>query len=265
MKADPLISVITVCYNSADTIFRTIDSLRNQTSQNFEYIVVDGQSTDQTISILQENQSLIDHLVIEPDDGIYYAMNKGIKLAKGQYISFLNSDDCYLDNTIQLVSEMGTKADIIYGNMIKERLLNGEVLRKLIKPDLTRMKETMSIFHPSTFVKRELFDRFGPYDLKYKLASDYHWLLRAFRANVEFVYLDKPLSIFDSQGVSNFSCESYREAAQIHEEFDLDSDTMWALFEKCKKKSKRARIIQELSKLPGLKQLYEHKVKKNWS
>jgi len=268
MPERPYISVITVSYNSAETIGETLESLMAQTSDDFESIVVDGHSTDGTVEVVNRYDQTVDTFISEPDRGIYDAMNKGIVLARGKYLAFLNSDDAYFPDTVALVKEFAesTHAAIVYGNIRKERSLKGETLFRVERPDLRRMTETMGIFHPATFVKKELFDQFGLYDLRFRQASDYHWLLRAYLAGVQFGYLDAPLARFRIGGVSSFSCESYREAADIQRELQTGSpDDMQNLYEKCLAKQKRNRWMSKLMKWPILGDIYRNRVKKRWS
>jgi len=262
---NPLISVITVSYNSAKTIARTLDSLKNQTCRDFESIVVDGGSTDGTQSIIKSFGNKVDQFSSEPDKGIYDAMNKGLDLASGTYVAFLNSDDYYPPNTIQLISEQKGDPDIYYGNMIKARELNGRVYRRTEKPDLSRMKDTMSIFHPSVFVKRDLFDSLGKFSLQYSLAADYHWLLRAYLKSANFKYVDEVLSVFTIGGVSNYSCKSYEEAAAIQTELGLPNESMLELHNLCKSKMRRNRLVSKIAQLPVFKSIYENRIKKRWS
>ncbi len=186
MDQRPLLSIITVAYNSAATIGRTLESLRQQTNKNFESIIIDGGSTDGTMEIVKSYSDVVTKSISEKDEGIYDAMNKGIALSEGKYLAFLNSDDAYFPETVARVMAFAKKqnAEIIYGNMQKERKLGKELLTRIEKPNLQKMPETMGVFHPATFTKKEIFDRFGGYDLRFNLAADYHWFLRAYLEKV---------------------------------------------------------------------------------
>lgn len=268
MTERPFLSVITVCYNSAKTIGRTLDSLNKQTSNDFESVVIDGESTDGTQAIIQSFGDLVATFVSEKDWGIYDAMNKGIEKASGKYIAFLNSDDAYFPETIKLVQAFAKTADasIIYGNLQKERTLGKEVLTRVERPNLELMPKTMGVFHPATFVKKELFEKFGSYDLRFKQAADYHWLLRAYMEKSDFQYLDKPLARFSTGGVSNFSCETYREATIIQKELATGHhDKMEKLHELCLKKRKRNIVVSKLAEWPILRDIYRHQIKKRWN
>lgn len=268
MTERPLLSVITVSFNSAETIGHTLNSLKGQTSKDFESVVIDGNSTDGTKEIVQSFGELVTCFLSEKDEGIYDAMNKGIEKARGQYLAFLNSDDSYFPETVEWVKAFAKQSDapIIHGNLQKERELGGEILTRLEKPDLELMPKTMGVFHPATFVKRELFEKFGPYDVRFKQASDYHWFLRAFMAGTDFQYLDKALAKFSIGGVSNFSCESYREAAIIQKELATGHhEEMEQLHEKCLRKQKKNRLVSKLAEWPVLRDIYRQGIKKRWS
>ncbi len=267
-KSEPLISVITVCYQSAETLGATLESLRAQTNQRFESIVVDGGSTDGTRELVSDFDDVVDQFVSEPDKGIYDAMNKGVGLAKAPYIAFLNSDDAYPKHTIETwvnaIEHSGK--DAYYGNMTKVRNWGGERFTRLEKPNIDLMPKTMGIFHPSTCVAKKWFDTLGGFNLSYQLAADYDWLLGLYLAKAEFEYIDKSLSIFSVDGVSNASCESYREASEIQKRRGLaHHQDMEALYELCKKKRVKQRIIAKFVKLPIIKSIYRQKLKKNWN
>ena len=268
MDKPPLISIITVAYNSAVTIGNTLESLRQQTDKRFESIVIDGGSKDGTMDIIKLYSDVVTKFISEPDKGIYDAMNKGIALAEGKYLAFLNSDDSYFPDTIASVIAFAERynPDIIYGDMQKQRTLGKDLFTRNEKPDLHKMPEEMGIFHPATFAKKELFDQLGGYDLRFKMASDYHWLLRAYIEKADFQYLDKVLVKFSIGGVSNFSCESYRECIIIHEELNTGHvEHMRALYQKCRRKRIKQRIIAKFVSLPIIRTLYLNKIKKRWN
>ena len=172
------ISIITVCFNSADTIEHTIISVINQSYKNIEYIIIDGGSTDGTLEIIRKYEEYISYWVSEPDKGIYDAMNKGIKAATGEIIAFINSDDWYADGAVKTVVEKfrETNADAVHAivKLVKNGNIVGEFGRN---PKLEDFFCKMVIPHPATFVrasvvKEELFDT------SYKIAADYDLLLK---------------------------------------------------------------------------------------
>jgi glycosyltransferase involved in cell wall biosynthesis len=268
MPDSPFLSIITVSYNSVNTIGDTLESLKAQKCNDFECIVVDGASSDGTKEVVESHRDVISNFISEEDRGIYDAMNKGLAMAKGKYVAFLNSDDAYFDHTVESVKVFAQKSDpqIIYGNLQKERTLGGEILKRIERPDLELMPRTMGIFHPATFVVRELFEKLGDYDLRFRQAADYHWLLRAFTHGVNFKYLDEVLTKFRIGGISNSSCETYREAAIIQEELKTGHhEEMIRLHQKCLKKQKKGEVIAKLVEWPIFRDVYRNKVKKRWS
>lgn len=268
MTERPFLSVITVSFNSAKTIGDTLSSLKHQTSNDFESIVIDGGSTDGTQEIVESFGEMVTTFISEKDKGIYDAMNKGIKSARGQYFAFLNSDDAYFPETVEWVKAFAKDSDasIIYGNLQKERDLAGDVLTKIEKPSLELMPKTMGVFHPATFVKRALFKELGDYDLRFKQAADYHWFLRAYLAKADFQYLDKVLTRFSIGGVSNFSCETYREAAIFQKELATGHDAeMEKLHQLCLKKRKKNLLVAKLAEWPILRDIYRQQIKKRWN
>ena len=264
---EPFLSVITVSFNSADTIADTLDSLRNQTSSDFESIVIDGGSTDGTGDVVKRFEGLVNHFVSERDEGLYDAMNKGIAMAKGRYVAFLNSDDAYFPETVERVKAFAQKeSEVIYGNIQKERNLGSEILSREERPDISLMPCTMGVFHPAAFFRRSLFERYGGYDLRFRHAADYHWLLRAYLDGVRFEHFDEKLAKFRLGGVSSFSCESYREAAQIQKELKTGHhNEMEALHRKCLRDAPKKKLLGKLAEWPVIGDIYQRKVKKRWS
>ena len=179
-----VISIITVCKNSAAYIAETIQSVFIQTYPHIEYIIIDGQSTDGTLDIISQYKTRISHLLSEPDNGMYDAINKGLSKATGDYFMVLNSDDVLVQsNTIEQVSNAIGKErkDWYYGDMIK--LKNGK--KKNVKLFQVTFKQlllsTHSTFapHPCFFCSRLLHHKLGGYNLEYRFASDYDYILRA--------------------------------------------------------------------------------------
>lgn len=181
------ITIITVCYNSSATIEKTIQSVANQTYKDVEYIVVDGNSKDKTVSIIEKHDDIISRWISEPDKGLYDAMNKGVAMATGDLIGILNSDDTFNSNTVieEIVNfheENNVEASV--GNIIQHRE-NGKIVRlyssKYWKPE--KLKIGFMPPHPSIFFKKELFDKFGNYDLGFKIGADYELITRFFLKN----------------------------------------------------------------------------------
>jgi len=204
----PLITVITVVYSGAKYLEDTIKSVINQTYPNVEYIIIDGGSTDGTIDIIKKYEDYIDYWVSEPDKGIYDAMNKGIDLATGQWINFMNAGDRFFNyNTIffiyQNVKSLNSNYDIVYGKVgiINEKGEIDAIYGLNEKDSLKKLKKYMSIPHQSTFYKLEFFKKTGKYDNDFKIAGDYEILLRSYK-NLQIKFLDSILSLMLSNGVS---------------------------------------------------------------
>jgi len=210
----PLVSIITVVFNGAKHIEQTIKSVLGQSYANIEYIIIDGGSTDNTLEIIKRYEDKIDYWQSERDGGIYFAMNKGISLAKGELIGIINADDYYLPDTVAKVieSDKAQHADIYHGDMqyITE---SGDALSSA-KPDITKMNEMPAIFHPTCFVKKKVYDKAGLFDTQYKISADYDFLLRCLKQNFSFHYIPQTLTCFRLGGMSG-SCASNIEGYKI--------------------------------------------------
>lgn len=207
MNNQPKVSIITVCFNSAKTIRDTIESVINQTYQNIEYIIIDGGSTDGTIDIIKEYEPYIAKWVSEPDDGIYDAMNKGIKMSTGEIIGIINSDDWYALDCISLVVHTfiaEPKPDVVHGNMV---ICDEDgTLLYLVKGLLNfknNLYRRMPIFHPTMFVKKLVYENEGLYNCEYVIAGDYDFIFRIVKGNYLVKYLDKELAFMRLGGISN--------------------------------------------------------------
>lgn len=175
-------SIITICYNAAATIERTIRSVVSQTYQDVEYIIVDGASKDDTLTIINRYKDNISKVLSERDKGLYDAMNKGISMATGDYLCFLNAGDCFhAEDTLQRMVDTlhGEQPDVIYG----ETALVDDAgtflrMRRLSAPEkLTwkSFKKGMLVCHQAFFAKRSLVE---PYDLSYRFSADFDWCVR---------------------------------------------------------------------------------------
>jgi glycosyltransferase involved in cell wall biosynthesis len=204
----PKISVITVCYNAQSTIERCIRSVINQYYTNIEYIIIDGNSTDGTLSLLEKYKKNINILVSEPDKGIYHAMNKGIALATGDIVGVLNADDFFADESVLTVvadAFNNNDTDIVYGDLdyIKP---DGKISRKWVSGVYKKGMFNYGWMppHPTFYCKRKLFSRFGDYSLEYGTAADYELMLRFIHRNLLSVhYVKKVLVKMALGGVSN--------------------------------------------------------------
>lgn len=177
--SNPLISIITVCYNSEKTIRNTLDSVLNQSYDNYEYIIVDGMSTDSTLQIIDEYKERFKEKLVfisEKDNGIYDAMNKGIKLAKGSIIGIINSDDWYEENAFEKIRSNfnSSEMQVIYG---MQRLIKNENEFEVVIKNHEFIEERM-ITHPTCFISKRIYEKYGMYNLDYKISADYEFMLR---------------------------------------------------------------------------------------
>ncbi len=181
------ISIITVTYNSEKTIKDTLASIANQTFKNIEHIIIDGKSTDNTINIIKKsNHNVV--LISEPDNGIYDAMNKGIKIASGDIIGILNSDDLYFDNNIinMVVNEfiIDNELNILYGDLVYVKQYNtSKIVRNWITCDFyNNYFENGNVPpHPSLFLRNKVYEVAGLFNSQFNFASDYEFMLRIFK------------------------------------------------------------------------------------
>ncbi len=201
----PKVSIITVCFNAAETLECTIKSVINQSYQNIEYIIIDGCSKDGTIDIIKKYERKITKWLSEPDNGIYDAMNKGIQISSGELIAFLNADDWYEDGAIDFVVrnyQMNQNVDILHGNEIR-RTEDGKFLWAM-RPNQNykKLKTGMTLFHSACFITRKCYDQWGLYDINYSIAADYDLLLRFYVHGAKICHIDKALTNFRLIGIS---------------------------------------------------------------
>ncbi|MBU3604100.1 glycosyltransferase family 2 protein [Polynucleobacter sp. AP-Kaivos-20-H2] len=196
----PKVSIITVCFNSAKTIGDTIESVLSQDYPDIEYIVIDGGSSDETVSIVNEYSDRISTIVSERDRGIYDAMNKGIAHATGDIVGMLNSDDVYINKhaVSDLIREMQKKnTDSVYADLvIVDPLDLNKVMRYYDSSYFTPNKFRFGWMpaHPTFFVKKALYDKVGPYSLDYKISADYEMLIRLLWVEkASYSYLKEPM------------------------------------------------------------------------
>ncbi|OIQ71441.1 putative teichuronic acid biosynthesis glycosyltransferase TuaG [mine drainage metagenome] len=211
-KNKPLISVITVVYNGRDSIEGTINSVLSQTYENIEYIVIDGNSTDSTIDIIERYGNKIDYWISESDKGVYHAMNKGIALASGDYIALLNSGDWYEINTCAIVAEriLLNKADIYYGMV---RVYRQDKTLLCIKGNTIDNISNEMIAHPTCFISSDIY-AVQMYNTKYISAADYDFVLRLKISGYSFSFIEEIFANFKIGGISS-SKVGHRETNRI--------------------------------------------------
>lgn len=198
------ISIITINYNNLEGLKKTVESIINQTWQEFEYIIIDGGSTDGSAEYLEACKYKFDYLVSEKDSGIYNAMNKGIKAATGEYLLFLNSGDyLYSNMTLQENERNIADYDLVYFNI---ELTDGKSSRIVSYPEKLSFSYFYlgTICHQSTLIKKTLFEIVGLYDENLKLVSDWKFFILAlFRFNCSYVKVDTIFVTYDLDGISS--------------------------------------------------------------
>ena len=202
------VSIITIAYNSAETIEDTIKSIVAQDYSNIEYIIIDGGSTDKTLSIVDKFKESITTIISEPDKGIYDAMNKGVQNATGDIVGILNSDDIYADNKVvsRIVEAIGNK-DSIYADLVYVDRDNTDKVTRYWKSGKYRkgiFKNGWMPPHPTFFIKKSCYNQYGTYNLQLKSAADYELMLRMLhKYNISVAYLPEVITKMRVGGQSN--------------------------------------------------------------
>lgn len=211
-----IVTIITVCRNHAQELERTIRSVESQTWQEKEYLIIDGASTDDTPHVIKAHEASITRWVSEPDQGIYDAMNKGVKMAQGEWVIFMNAGDTFAsDNTLQRVFGSPQDADVIYGDVIK-----GELVKKAEAP---RNAHRMFYCHQSAFVRTRCLREF-PFDIRHRMSADFKQVKQLYLSGKTFRQLDFPVANFDIQGVSNRN-----RSAGLYDNIQVirETDSLW--------------------------------------
>ncbi len=247
------ISVITVCFNSAQTIESTLRSVANQADAEVEHIVVDGASTDNTATILQGHLHQLARVISEPDCGIYDAMNKGVRVATGDVIGFLNADDVYAhQNVLATVAEIMEREhlDALFGDV--EFFRPGSQIRTLRHYSSARFRPDRIAWgwmpaHPALFVRREVFHQVGLFRADYRIAGDFEFVARAFGKNrLRYRHLPQVLVRMRTGGIST---GGWRNTLLLNRE----------VLRACRENSIPTNMLKILSKYPAKLLEYFHK------
>lgn len=243
----PGFSIITVTYNAGKTLEATIKSILNQTYPNFEFIVIDGKSTDNTLDIIKKYESGISKWISEPDQGLYDAMNKGMQLATGDYIWFMNAgDEIYANDTLELISVMCSGEDVFYGEMMlideqgKEIGLRSRMTSQKLPAKLSwkSMRKGMAVGHQSFIIRKAVAPEF---DISYHYSADIDWIIKCLKNSKSVVNTGLILSKFlSNQVLGKFHAggeskkhlyNSLKERFHIHRKhFGLISTVFFHLF-----------------------------------
>lgn len=244
----PKISIITVCKNAENAIERTILSVVTQScfAENIEYLIIDGASTDKTLEIIQQYADKHPiKWISEPDSGIYNAMNKGIKLASGDYLLFLNAGDYLIHyNVIKSLMNLfeNNEFDVIYGNTISINPMSEKyMIRAIENPDIFFFAED-SLPHQAMFYKKILFNKFGLYDETFIIISDYAFNKKIICDNhVSLKHIDQIVSVFLSDGISSTNKQlNQKEREEFQENFFSQDE-----INEIEKQTRRSEIIKQ--------------------
>ena len=204
------ISIITVVYNGEKVLERTIKSIRNQTFSDIEYIIIDGNSKDGTKAIIEKYKSEISQWISEPDKGLYDAMNKGLRLAKGEYVIFLNAGDQFQEKTtVEQVFRNPVIADVYYGETMMVNDANEDIgLRRLKAPEVLSWESLingMLVCHQSFIMRREIAPE---YNLSYKIAADYEWMLQCLKRSKIIINTHQIIARFLDGGMNKSNIQT---------------------------------------------------------
>lgn len=251
----PKISIITINYNNATGLDKTIRSVINQTYKEFEFIVIDGQSTDTSVDVIKTHEHCINNWVSEPDNGIYDAQNKGILKSTGDYLLFLNSGDVLVDHKVlENVSYKLNGRSFYYGNLILES--NSHIIEHKA-PELIDVDFMLNstIWHPCVFINSSLFKEFGLYNTTFKICGDYEFFIRCLlKPNITTQYLDLFITQFDANGISNNPQQNQLQTEEREKAWRMNVSEL--IYENLKqqnsfKRSKYATVINLLQKWRG--------------
>ncbi len=216
------ISIITVCYNSSQTISRTIESVLSQENVRLEYLIIDGASKDNTVAIAEtyrnqfESKDFSFSVKSEPDKGIYDAMNKGVNLATGDIIGILNSDDYYASTDVLYSVLQGfekSNTDSLYGNLLYVK--NGKSYRYWNSGKPRTMKFGWMPPHPAFFVKKDIYQKYGLFRLDCGTAADYELMLRFLEKNkISTLWINKTFTNMEAGGASSAGIDAYKKSHQ---------------------------------------------------
>lgn len=204
------ITIITISYNAEQTIEETIQSVLAQKDKNMEYVIIDGKSADDTMSIVRKYKEKIDKIICEPDLGISDAFNKGIRNAAGDVIGIINADDMLYPGAVETIINhfnADKQLDVLYGDIMvfTEDVKNGYVVKA--DTDLSKLRYRYLLPHPSVFISKRAYDKYGVYSVNYKNAMDYELVSRMYYKGAAFAYVDTVLASFREGGVSQSSLD----------------------------------------------------------
>lgn len=224
LPGNPLVTIITATFNIEGCLPHTIESIRNRTYKNIEWIVVDGASTDGTIELLRQNEDAIDYWISEPDNGIFDAWNKGVSLANGEWIAFLGAGDSYkaeaIEGYINAIKACSIRPDFVSSRV---SFVNNRGMAVRVKGapfEWELFKNYMTIAHVGAFHHRSLFERYGLFEKSYVSAADYEFLMRC-GSSLKTLYLDMVTAEMVVGGASD-SYVGLKEAYRIQRQYGMN-------------------------------------------
>lgn len=245
MQSDPLISVITVCYNSAATLARALQSVADQDWSRVEHIVIDGASTDGTLAIIERFRARLSRVVSEPDQGIYEAMNKGLDRASGDIVCFLNADDQYAHSQVlsQVAAQMFEfNLDALIGDVGFFRGVNTDRMVRRYRSDRfrpSRLAWGWMPAHPALFLSKAVVQRVGRFRTDYRIAGDFEYIVRAFHNHaLHYRHLPEVLVRMQIGGVST---NGWRAKILLNQE----------VLRACRENGVQTNMLKILSKYPA--------------
>ena len=251
------LSIITINYNDAKGLKLTMDSVLGQTNQEFEYVVVDGASKDDSVAVIQSYNANNINWISEPDSGIYNAMNKGIERATGNYLLFLNSGDVFYDEKVleDVFQYLDGTHSFVAGNLYYKKLNGTEIIRKHPEKLTFGYLAAKTVSHPSTFIKKDMFDLYGSYNEENKIVSDWEFFFKALALNgASFLSVDRIITNFDMNGISS-SAEHHQmmlkekeDVFKKHMGVIYNDDTEEFLFKNILEPSKRVKRLSKIEK-----------------
>lgn len=207
--APPTLSIVTIVRNGEHTIAKTILSVHSQKEAGVEYIVIDGNSEDATMSVVESYRPSIDRIVSEPDAGIYDAMNKGVRLSRGRWLLFLNAGDVLRPGMMQLllrrIQQSATAVDLICGKVDMVDA-DGQRFGYTHPPKIGSTRWLLMencVAHQATLMRRTVFERFGPYSTEFRIMGDYEYWIRLLRGGARFDFVDDTIADFAANGLSS--------------------------------------------------------------
>lgn len=212
-----LITIITITYNCRNEIRPTIESIISQKNiENIEYIIIDGGSTDGTVDVINNYKSHLNFFITEPDQGISDAFNKGIQKASGQFIGLINAGDILLSDFFSKIERYNIlQYDVIYGDSIINDPFNNLLYIRKCMP-LNKFRYELPFVHQSCFIAKKAYDKYGVYNLDYKICMDYELISKMYYLDAKFLYLSVPISQISYGGIS-----STQHVKCLKERFDI--------------------------------------------